>query len=172
MASKTMDKFSNLMTQRITLSAANTLTFQEIELGLSIFDKVGMLLSRIEYEPSGGTMNEMTASGDELRLALTTSNQLTSLQVDEKSVIHSMVYKRFDAGTAGNANFYNLPFVHDFSQLPGGGILITPRPLYLAGDTDGVASPMVAYIRVYFTVIKLTPADYFELLETRQYFGA
>jgi len=172
MPAKKIDKYANVLTESVTLSAANTLTFEEMELGLSLFDKVGLLISRIEYEPAVGTLNEMTASGDEIRMALTTSESISNLRVDEKAVIHSMVYKRFDAGTAASGHFYRLPFVYDLSDLPGGGILITPRPLYLAGDTDGVASAAVLYVRIYFTVISLTPAEYFELLETRQYFGA
>jgi len=169
--SKKMDKYANVLTASLTLSAANTLSFDELKMGLSLFDKVGLLISRIEYEPSGGTLGEMTATGDEVRLAITTSDSISALDVTDQAVIHMMTYKRFDAGTAATATLYTLPFVYDLSTLPGAGILITPRPWYIAGDTDGLASAAVLNFRFYFTVIKLSPAEYFELLETRQYFG-
>jgi len=165
------DKYSNILTQAITMSAANTLTFQEVSIGLSLFDKAGILLSRIEYEPVGSAISEMTADADSITLAVTASNTIAALTITQQAVIHRMTLRRSDFGTAASGSYLTLPIVSDFASLPGGGLLITPKPWYVAMDTSGLNSAASGTVRFFFTVMKMTSEQYFELLETRQYFG-
>lgn len=169
--SRTVDKYSNMMVKSISMSAANTLSFDEVDIGLSLFDKVGLQVQRIEYTINKGTLAEMTAANDTIEMALTTNDGISAITTDDRSVIHMYRLRRLDAGTAGNAVFFEQPVVFDFSSLSGGGLLITPRPLYVAMDTSGLASAGTAYLRIFFTVVKLQDSEYFELLETRHYFG-
>lgn len=168
---KQTDRYSNILTQSITMSGANTLTFQEVNIGISLFEKAGILISRIEYQPTMATVDLMTASSDDIIMAVTTSNQLTSLTPEQQSVIHQMDFARFDFGTAASGQFFSVPWQYDFGQLPGGGLLITPRPWYVAMQSVGLASAGSGYVRFYFTVVQLKPEEYFELLETRTFFG-
>lgn len=165
------DKYANILTQQVVMSGANTLTFQEVNIGLSLFDKAGILISRIEYEPTTATIAEMTNATDNIQLAITASNSINSLGITQASVIHRKILYRHDMGTAGTGALVDYPFVVDFASLPGGGILITPKPWYVGMTTGGLASAGTANVRFYFQVMKLTAESYFELLETRQYFG-
>lgn len=165
------DKYANILTETVTCSAANTQTFQEITVGLSIFDKAGILLNRIEYIPSINMLGEITAATDTVEMAVTSSNTLSSLSVSQAAVIDKLLLYRHDLGTAASGVVIPIPYVRDLSTLPGGGILITPKPWYIGLNTSGLASAGSMSVRFYFTVLKLQPAEYFELLETRTYFG-
>lgn len=168
---KTTDKFSNVLTEEISMSAANTLTFEEVNIGLSLFDKAGILISRVEYSPYSATMQEMTAAADWIQLAFCTSNQLSNLAVTQAAVVHQVQWTTQYSGAAASGYLVHTPKIVDLSTLPGGGILITPRPWYVAMNTNGLASAGGGYVRFYFTVLQLQPQEYFELLETRSYFG-
>ncbi|GAI82269.1 unnamed protein product, partial [marine sediment metagenome] len=165
------DKYANVLTEKITMSAANTLTFQEVNIGLSLFDKAGILISRIEYQPTGGTIADLETTGDLIGMAVATSDNIANLGVDQAAVVTYKSLIRLDLGTAAAGWIFELPLVQDFSQLPGGGILITPKPWYIAMESGGLAAAGICTVRFFFTVVKLTAEMYFELLETRHYFG-
>lgn len=165
------DKYVNMITGDLALSAANTLTFEEINVGLNIFDKVGLLITRLEYDTTMAAIAEMTASGDFINAGFTTSNQVSSLLINKSEVVDQVVIGRHDMGAAAAAQLFMKPWVRDFSTQPGGGLLVPPKPLYFAGYSGGLASPCTLYLRFYFIIIKLTDAEYLELLETRRAFG-
>jgi hypothetical protein len=162
------DRFSNVLYDKVVESSANTLTFEEVNVGLNIFDKVGLLVSRIEYT---GMETYLSADPDHVEFGLSASNGWASADPAESSVIDYNRWKIVDFGTAGNAIERHTPFIKDFSNLPGGGILITPKPLYMYIQGSSLTSPGSVAMRMFFTVLKLKPEDYFELLESRQYFG-
>lgn len=165
------DIYVNMMCRTMSMVVANTLTFSEIEVGLNIFDKVGLKIARLEYEPTMGVLAEMTTAGDYLILALTNSDNIPSLDPHLEQVIDRVMLGRVDFGTAGSAALQTTPLTHDFSTLPGGGLLIPPKPLFMAAYSVGLASPATVRFRVYFTIQRLADAEYLELLETRRAFG-
>lgn len=170
MASAT-DKYANVLTQEITMSAADTLTFQEVNIGLSLFDKAGILINRIEYDPGQGTLALMTTATDRFEMAVTASNTIANLGIDQQAVIHRMRVQRADFGAAASGSVFQTPYVYDFSTLPGGGVMITPKPWYIGMNSSGLASAATGNVRFFFTIVKLAPQDYFELMETRAFFG-
>lgn len=171
MAKKT-DMYANVVTQETNMSSANTLSFTEVNIGLSIFDKAGLVISRVEYHISETTLDDLTSDGDIIEVAFGTSNQLANLTPNQQAIIHKATLSRQDLGTtAANLTIMHQPLEHDFSSLPGGGIIITPRPWYTMMNSVGLASAGTVYVRFYFTVVQLRAEEYFELLETRQYFG-
>ena len=163
-----VDKYSNVLYDSVTESAANTITFESVDVGLNIFDKVGLLVSRIEYSD---WLLQIAADGDSLEWGLTTSNNLTALDPSETSIIDYNRVSLNAVGTPAIALERVEPYIKDFSTLPGGGLLITPKPLYMVADGNALANPAVVKMRMFFTVVKLKPEDYFELLESRQFFG-
>ena len=165
---KTTDKYANVLYDSVTESAANTLTFESVDVGLNMFDKVGLLIHRIEYFKFHAYLN---AGTDAIEFGLSSSNGWTSVDASEPSIISFNLMRVNDHGTAGNAIIQENPLVRDFSDMPGGGILITPKPLYLFVEGANLASPAIVQMRMYFTVIPMKPEEYFELLEARQYFG-
>jgi hypothetical protein len=166
------DKFANMINKRITMSGVDTITFEEINIGLNIFDKVGLLINRIEFLPAGSTLDEFQAQADYAAIAVTASNQIASISFADNPVIDAIILDFLEIGANGvSADIKMRPFTRDYSTFPGGGLLVAPRPLYIAMDTVGFAAVGVCDVRIYFTVEKLADSDYFELLESRQFFG-
>lgn len=165
------DKYSNILDLNITMSAADTLTFEEIDIGLTLFDKVGLLMARWEFEVSAATSNELQASADELDIAITQSNQITALSLDQNAIVDKIKLKGHSSGAPATLLVLEQPWKKDYTGLPGGGILVAPRPLYIGMNTSGFAAAGYAAIRFYFTIVSLKDAEYFELLESRRFFG-
>jgi hypothetical protein len=170
--SKKTDIFPSVISYDLTLSAANTRTFEEIRLGMNLFDKVGLIIHRLEYRLSQGSYQELVVVADNAVLALTSSDQLTSLSELQADVIDMIT---LEVNHVLNANgetllIQDFPLVHDFCDMPGGGLLVPPKPLYLGANSAGFAAALTCYIRIYFTIRKLSDTDYLELLETRRVF--
>jgi hypothetical protein len=165
------DQFPNLLVQQVVQDSANNLKFEEINVGLNIFDKVGLVVSRIEYSPNGGVWDEMTTAADTVICAFTSSDNLSTLAPNQAEVIDTFQMRRVDYGTAGNALINPLVITRDFSTLGGGGILVPPKPLYFAAHSTGLASAGTFDFRLYFRILRLSEGQYLELLESRRAFG-
>lgn len=165
------DKYANILQESVTMSATDTLTFQEINIGLNIFDKVGLLLHRIQFDPAVSFFGEMVAITDYVRMALSQSNTISSLSINERAVIDLLELGVVAHGTPASAALVEVPLTRSYTDLPGGGILIAPRPLYFALSSSGFAAPLTVVMRVYFTIIQLKDSDYLELIESRRFFS-
>lgn len=168
MAKAKKDMFPSLICRNIIQSAANVSTFFELAIGLSLFNKVALLISRIEYTIHTGGLTMMTTTEDIIRVGLSISDNVLFLSADHSQVVDLVALQRIDYGTAASANLVSKPIVSDFSTLPGGGLLVPPKPLYFCIGSAGLATPCTAIIRMYFTVIALQDQEYLELLESRR----
>lgn len=169
---KAGDRYPNIINITVTETAANTLTFQDANIGFSAFDRVGLMIHRIEYYPENSVFNEMVADTDFIHFGLSASNQIDSLNASERAIIDTVRIKANLRGTAANLFLVELPVVRDYSDLPGGGLLVAPRPLYAGCVGNGLGNAHVIQVRIYFTTMKMSDSDYFELLESRQFYGA
>jgi hypothetical protein len=153
------------------MTGANTLTFDEIDVGVNIFDKAALILSRLEYDPAAASLQDLDDDGDQIVMGLTASNNISSLSPNQAEVIDRVMVLEIEQGTPANFVHFTNPIVHDFSGLPGGGLLIPPKPLYLAAYSSGMTVAGVVDIRMYFRILRLEASQYLELLETRRAFG-
>lgn len=163
---KISDKFVNVARISITESAANTLTFNQIQTGVAIFEKVAWVIHRILWFPTNTTISLLTAAADQLTMALTTSDQLTSLATDQAGVIAQKRLQRIDFGTAASGQMYEVPLESDFSTLPSGGLIVPTAPLYGACVGVSLGSAITFTARVYFTYKTLKAEEYWELVES------
>lgn len=156
------DQFPNIVAATVTPASAGAITFTEILTGVSLGQGIGMLIDRMEWQPSQNTLQDLDNDGDDITVAIVTVNTLTALNVitDRRIICYDSI-TRIDAGTAANALVLRTPFVRDF-QPPL--ILAAPR-LYVAMDATGAAVAGSVSFRVYFRYIKLTPQEYIELAE-------
>lgn len=162
------DRFANMLVNVVTESGANTLTFEEIVVGLNIFDKVGLIIHLIEYM---GMETQLAAASDRVEFGLSSSNGWAAPVPTERSIITYDRWFQNDYGVPANAVHFRSPHIRDFSNFPGGGILTAPKPLFLYAMGTACAAANVITARIYFTVMKMQPGDYIELLETRNFFG-
>jgi len=164
---KTMDKYANLAAMTLNESSANTNTFEKFDFPFSIMDKVGLLISRVEYWFT--SLVYLDSSTDYVVGALTVSKNTSSLtDIEDPTIIDSMRVLRQDLGTAASGFFFTQPFTRDFSTLPGGGLLVAPNPLYLAVGSYNAGGVVGVSFRMYYTAVELSPEEYWQLVESRR----
>lgn len=150
-------------------SAANTLTYKRLETGFSLFEKQAWIIHRIEY-----ILDErFNSTGDTLDVAMMTANTRVSIADNatfvDPTVVDKIKYIRSDVGTAATGFYYTQPqIVKDFTNLPGGGLIVPPTPLYGACQGTGLAAASTSIIRFFFTVVELATDQYWELVESRR----
>lgn len=152
----------------VSESAANTLTFEKLETGLSVYDKIGWVIQRVEWRLASAVPGLFNASADSLTMALTITNSLTTLADDNPAVLMLKKWMRVDYGTAASGELIHLTWVDDYTGLSGGGILTLPNPLYCGLFGTSLTGPATAYARVFFQAVELSDTDYFNLVQARQ----
>lgn len=163
MAKTSPDKYANVAFGSVTMSAANTLTFSQIQMGVGLFEGKAMILHRVSFRPSFVSVHELAAATDRLVMALTTSNRLSSIiDVTDPSIIGNV-----DLISLGAAiEVVRLPFQIDYSNLPGGGKLLACNPIYAAMWTSGAAAASAMKVDLEFTFVELSPQDYLEVIQS------
>ena len=156
------DRFANVAATTLTLSAANTLTFQEMLTGISLGQGVGMLIDEIDYSMSRTSLLELVADSDNVDIALTASDDIPSISdMGDRRIIHNFSLHSIMVGAVVGLNHVKMPFVHQFFP----PLIIAAPRVFLAGVTAGAAAASVFQIRFYFRYISLTPQQYLELAE-------
>jgi hypothetical protein len=151
------DAFANVANLQVIESAANTITL--------VFEKMAMIIVRIEYDISESAVNDLVAAGDAIETAWTTSNSLTTLNRDNAQVIDRYNPVAYINGTPGTGAIFDRPYVRDFSTFPSGGIIIPATSIYLGVHGSSMAAPITVRSTMYFIWKKLKPEEYWELVE-------
>lgn len=164
MAKASTDKYANTAYGVVTMSAANTLTFSQINMGMGIFQRTAMLLHRCLWSPTAPSLRELVAATDHLDMALVSSNRLTTISdLTDPAVIAAI--RLVAIGVAVETR--TLPIISDFTTLPGGGKLIAGNPIYVGAMTGGAAAASVVRVQLDFTFVELSDSDYLELVQAQ-----
>jgi len=159
-------EFVNLAHIQVVESAANTLTFKKLETGISIVEKVAWLIHRISYYLTTVNATLFNGTGDSISVGLGSSNSITNVEdMSNPAILDLLTLIRQDLGAAASGVFQVLPWQHDFAELPGGGILIPPNPLYAFIQGGGLTAAMTARLRLWYTPVELKVDEYWQLVE-------
>jgi len=168
MAVKTSkDIYANMAYLGVLETAANTLTFAKLQIAYpSLLDrKYGLLINRCDIEFAG--LSGLDATSDAVECAITVSDGISSLSLQNPEVLIREKLIRWDIGAAASGFFFHLPITRDFSTMPGGGILVPADRLFIAVKGTTAGNAMNAYMRLYYTIIELSAEDYWQLVESR-----
>ena len=165
------DKYVNQAYLSVVESALNTLTFSKIETGISIHEKVGWLISRIDYFFQTGPA-QFGADGDALDYGISVMDTLTDVGPRLAAIVDSNTLTRQDWGVAASSEMRQLPVTRNFADLPGGGLLIPPNPVYIYARGTALAGPHTVAARLFYTMRQLKTEDFWELVEQRRMIGA
>lgn len=165
------EKYVNQAFLSVTESGANTLTFSKLETGISIYEKVGWLINRIDYSFEVSA-TVFAAAADRMLYGISVSQDITNVDLDKNAVIDSNSMRRYDFGTAGIGALAIMPITKDFSSLPGGGLLVPPNPIFIYAQGVALTPALTVQARMFYTVIKLKLEDFWELVEQRRMIGA
>ena len=159
------DVFSQIAYMQCVESGANTLTFNGLSVFSNVLSQKGLVLHRIEYLLKTGTMALLIAEGDGIAVGLSGSDSLTQVGTDDPEVYDLLRGYREDQGTAASGALWVTPTVVDLTGLPGGGKLVPADRLFAFALGVSLASAITVLVRVHFTLLDLTPADYLELAQ-------
>ncbi len=162
------DVFANYAIIEVTESAANTLTFKKLETGISLNEKVAWIIHRIEYIIDGMDGTIFNAALDVLTWGLSLSNAFAFPTVAENTIVDYNRAVRVDLGAAASGYFQIQPQIKDFSDLPNGGVIIPPTPLYMFVKGTGLTAATKITARLHYTLRTLKVEDYWELVEARR----
>ena len=164
----TIDSFANIAAVSVTEVTAGVLAYTKFNFPFSILDKIGLIISRIEYWPTI-TLNLLNSTTDSFTMGLIAATSIVDIanQADP-GILDTSRVMRIDFGTAASAIYVNNPWIKDFSALPGGGILTAPSPLSAAVQSSGAQGAMSAWIKLFYTYKELTTEEYWQLVESRR----
>lgn len=161
-----VDLYPNRAFETVVMSAADALTFSQVQFGVGLFQGVAAIIHRIEWFLSDNSIRELLADTDSLEVALTNRDDLTSIRPVSQNVLAYKNRIALAAGTPGNCIHITSPLVSDFSQLGGGGLIIPANPLYIGMDTEGAAAASRVDAVIYLTFKELADSEYVELIQT------
>jgi hypothetical protein len=162
-----LDTFANIAAVKVTMSGTDTLTTGKFSFPFSIMDKMGLVISRIEY--MANALTQLNTSGDYALLGLCVAASLVdALNQADPNIIDYREIVRYDYGTAASALLDQEPYVKDFSMLPGGGLLVAPNPLYAFMTSSGAGAAMNGWVKLYYTYKELGTDEYWQLVESRR----
>ena len=160
------DRFANVFSSSITLSAANTLTFAEMNFGIQLRDKLAIAIDQVFIFISAGNLALMTATGDSITVGLTNSDAVTTLEdYGDRRNIFTKQLTRTDGGTAGNFQLTEQPMMLEFSP----PMIVLPTRMFMGADSAGLASAIGVEMRIHHRTVPLTTEQQLnEVLESFQ----
>jgi hypothetical protein len=162
-----IDTYANVAAISVTETGANTLTFSKFAFPFSIMDKMALLIARVEYMP--GSFGNMDGSKDNILMGLACAGSLAdATNQADPLILDSGARMRIDTGVAASGFIYDTRIMHDFSTLPGGGLLVAPNPLYAFMKGTGNTAANNMWVRLFYTYMQLATDDYWQLVESRR----
>ncbi len=159
------DLFDQTLFMQMTETAANTLSFAQLAVGVSIFDYAAFIISRIEYYWNPGALAGIDADQDSITVALTGSGSITVLDRSQPQVYDLASWIGALDGTAATMARYESPTIHDFAAMKGGGLLVPAQDMFIAVLGNGQATARTGTILAYYSVMELAAADYLEVAQ-------
>jgi len=162
------DRFANVYTADLTMAAANTLAFSQLNFGLNLRDKIAIVIDQLYFYINAGALAEMTTAADAIAMAITMGDAITNIfssGLGDRRIIYLEEYRRFDFGTAASGQFHTFPLKAEFSP----PVLVLPTRLFFALNTAGLASAANVIMRMHYRTVNITQQDQLiEVLETFQ----
>ena len=166
MAQGIRDRFLNVASIQNNMSGANTLTFAPLITNMGFLGRrdqaLAMVIDEIQYSPFEAMIGQMTATGDYVQMALVTSDLVTALNdLTDQRVLDFHMWLRLDLGTAAGGVMVETPTRKQFFP----PMITAERTIYLAINTNGLASAGGGRLRILYRVETLTGAELVELSE-------
>lgn len=159
------DEYDQFLYMQVAQSANNTLTFGQLALGTSLFEYAGLIISRIEYNVAIGHWALILGVDDYIQIALCGSNSIASLALDQAEVYDMLELRASLSGTPASGVIKEVPIIHNFENMNGGGLLVPAQNMYIGVDSASIAADCLGSMRVWFRIKKLAAADYIELVQ-------
>lgn len=160
------DRFANVFTAELTMSAANTLTFIELNFAITLRDRIAIVIDELYIYPDSSAINEMTTVNDTMSFALTVSDQVANIAtLSDRRILYHTQLRRSDFGTAASGQLFRTPLKESFAP----PLISLPTRMYFAMVTTGLASAAISTLRMHFRTEGITQdQQLIEILESFQ----
>lgn len=160
------DRFANIFTAEVAMPSANSLGFVEMNLGISLRDKIALIVDELYMYPSITSIAEMTTTADNILMALTISDSVSSIgDLGDRRILYTHVIYRQDLGTAASGRIGETPYKQSFSP----PLIVLPTRLFFGMVSAGLASAATATLRMHYRTVNVTSdRQIIEVLETLQ----
>lgn len=163
------DIYANIGAILVEQSATDTLTFNELQTYISVFDKKALIINKIIYSIPLATWQELDAEADYIAFGISTANNAASQAIADlynraDIVDYNHIYTLV-SGTPADIERKFGQIEKDFSTMPGNGLLVPGRPLFGWMGSDGMSAAMTIAMRIFFTVKDVSTEEYWELVE-------
>lgn len=160
------DRFANVFTAEATQGGANALVFTELTFGITLRDRIAIVIDELYFYASRTAIQEMTAVGDQLQWALVVSDQVTDLNdLGDRRILYATFVQRADFGTAAGAAHIRIPIKESFAP----PLISLPNRLYFAANSEGLATAAIFRLRMHFRTVSITQdQQLIEVLEAFQ----
>ena len=164
------DRFANRFAMTLTTPAGGALTITEIPTNVNVFSRTAFIIHKLEYILNYASYDQIVAAADQICVGLVSSINVASILdniawVHDPSVIDVMEVCADLHGAAANMNIRQSPIVHDFGDMPGGGLLVSARPLYMAIQANSIAGAVQCFVRGWYTQIEMKDDEFIELVD-------
>lgn len=159
MARSQNDMYANIASAQVDITDGSII-FTELMTGAGLGQGIGILIDKIEYTMSAGVYNDMQTDGDYVSLGWSTSNSLTSVNIDQKGVIHFDQVQYLAIGTPA-VGLYVWPRQHEFAP----PIIVAAPRIFLWVNSIGVTTGTIKS-RLYFRYVELKDREYLEIAES------
>jgi len=159
------DQYSQIGYISVTQSAANTLTFNGISIMTSFLSNSAMILHEVLYQVGPNDVALMTATQDAIYVGVTGADNITTVLLNDPEVYDMRYIHRHDMGAAASGALITGPIITDFTDMPGGGVLVPADRIYGFVDSTGLASAITVEMRFRFTILELSAQEYLELAQ-------
>lgn len=160
------DKYCQLAVLSAVESAAGTIAFAKLQAGMNNMmndKKYVMEINRIQYQISPAYTQLLLDDADYINMAITTSENLTTIDLMRVEVIDQALVSAWHYGTAASGQLLEQPITHDFAVQ--GGIIVPFENLYLAIQGISMAGVVGCKVRIWYRVVELGVAEYIDLIQ-------
>ena len=158
----TKDMYANMAAAKLTLTDGSIVGTQ-VELGISLGTKKGVLIDRIDYYLEDAKTALSDGKDVDVGWSTQAAASLSEIEIDNKSIIHYTSTIRKDFGTAANSIFFRSPEQYEFTP----PIILAAPSIYLVGrlPASSGATGQVVRSRLSYRYIDLSTQEYLELAE-------
>jgi len=159
------DRFANVFTAQVTTTGANVITFVELVFGMTLRDRIAVVIDELLFYPDIGSVALMTATGDQIIHAITVSDQVTDLtDLSDRRILYAHMLNRTDQGTAASGVLHETPLKASFFP----PLIVLPNRIFFGLDTVGLAATAVSQMRMHYRTVSITQDQ--QLLEVLEAF--
>lgn len=167
MAKKKMDVYAQRILQHVISSAADTLTWKQINFTTDVTNLENAIrIEKIEVHPNSAIAAELAATSDKAYFLLSTSDQITDVgynKLDERMLF------RHEIQACAAPSQLEFPIVRDFSSMQGGGLLAPPSRLFIGVSSAGFGGVIGAMFIVHFTHVQVEAIEALQMMVAANY---